>query len=177
MRKVLPVMIAAILLLLSACGGPKNYEDCTGEQKLVLRCARVFAGSGAAAGNVSMDGDAILITDTNWTKYEFIPVSIDENGTERKEVAMFKSEKFIGFASDEAPLCDVLNYESLSELRQREVTDFAACSSVWRCYDDYGEKSVGRNAGSEDWILQIWTIETIERSEIEYLFNRWTNPA
>ena len=173
MKKIALVLFIFFVLILSSCSAPKSYNECDTNQKAILRAASSFGYNNRSIKDTKMDGDAVLILDTKGNDYEFIPLCFTSGGVEQKEVAMFKGESFIGFASDEIPLKDVLNYESLSKSRQQEVYDLMKCFSVWSGYKDFGKEVEGRNVGTDDLIIQIKSVTIVKARSLSAIFQNW----
>ena len=171
MKKFIAMIFAAALLLFSACGGPSTYDDCTVEQKTILNAASSISIEYCAAKGAQMNGDAVLVTASSGTTYEFVPIRFTEDGTERKETAMFESEWFTGFASEEIPLSVLLNPENLSASDADELLDKMECRALWLQYELYGTGMEGRSVGDGD--ILVKTVSVVKQKEVAPLFARW----
>lgn len=168
MKRII-LLVSVIALLFSACGRPKNYQDCTYEQKRVLDAAGAFAMSNKSAKGAELTDDAVLVTAKGGTEYIFLPIRFTVDGTERTDVAMIKGNSFVAFSSDEIPADAYTGNASGSRIN--ELLNIMECVVIWDNYTLYGEDIAGKSMGTEYLIVQ--SVLAVEKGALSDLFPRW----
>lgn len=168
MKRII-LLIAALALLLCACGKPKSYDDCTYEQKRVLDAAGSFANANRSAKSAELTDDPVLVTAQNGTEYIFLPIRFTADGAERNDVAMIKRNSFVAFSSDKIPT-DIYD-ENISNQRVNELLNIMECVVIWGDYGLYGKDIAGKKLGTDD--LTIQSVAVVDRGALSDLFPRW----
>ena len=123
--------------------------------------------------NITLADNPVLITSTDGNDYDFLPLKFTENGAERTEVAMFKNEIFVDYASAEIPYSEIYNTDSLSSYRVNELLKLMECVTIWGQYELYGTGAKGKALGENT--MRIESVTELKKSDLADFVSRYAS--